>query len=324
VKSFEYAAPKKLKEAIELLSRQWGETEIMAGGTDLVTSLKQGLTKPKRVVSLRNVPNLGKISSNRKGITIGAMKSLQSLLDHAGMNEHFPAVITAVKNISSPQMLAMGTLGGELCQRPRCWYFRNGYGLLAEQNGESLVVKGDNRYHAIFGNEGKAKYVHPSSLAPALIALGASVMVAGPQGKEREIPLADFFRTPAEDSQRETALMPNEILTQIHIPKKGLKNATYEVRHRHGLDWPYVTASVAFASNKGVASGATVVLGQVAPVPWEASQAALTLEGATVDELLAVKCGNAAAQGANPLSGNDYKVQLVKTATKRAVRGAAA
>jgi xanthine dehydrogenase YagS FAD-binding subunit len=148
--------------------------------------------------------------------------------------------------------------------------------------------------------------------------------VVGPQGKEREIPLADFFRIPVTESQRETALMPNEILTHLFIPKKGLKNATYEVRHRHGLDWPYVTASVAFASQGGTASAVTVVLGQVAPVPWVAEKAALILEGARVDEALAARCGAAAAEGASPLSGNAYKVPLVKTATKRAVRAAAA
>jgi xanthine dehydrogenase YagS FAD-binding subunit len=148
-------------------------------------------------------------------------------------------------------------------------------------------------------------------------------MVTGPNGKTRRIPAAEFFQIPKTESDRETALRPNEILSEISIPLKGLKNATYEVRHRHGLDWPYVTASVAFQLKGGAVSDAKVVLGHVAPVPWVAAEAAKALTG-KVDAALAAKCGNAASTGAKPLSGNAYKVQLVKTAVKRAALAAAA
>jgi len=324
MKSFEYAAPGTLKEATALLSEKWGETEILAGGTDLVTSLKQHLTTPKRVVSLRNISELKGIQTAGKTLRIGATATLGELAAHKEVKEHFPSLVTAAEGVGSPQLLSVGTVGGDLCQRSRCWYFRNGFGLFGKDGSTSLVREGDNRYHAIFGNDGEALFVSPSSLGPALIALGATLVVAGPQEKKRKIAAAEFFQTPKTGSDRETALKPNEILAEIEIPLRGLRNATYEVRHRHGLDWPYATASIAYEFKGGVASDARVVLGQVAPVPWSAPAAAKALIGAKVDAAAAAKCGEAASQGAKPLSKNAYKIQLVKAAVKRAVLAAAA
>ena len=324
MKSFEYAAPKTLKEAAALLSDKWGETEILAGGTDLVTSLKQHITEPKRVVSLRNISEIKGIEIETKGVRIGAMTTLAELAEDKNIKEHFPSLVTAAIGVGSPQLMSVGTVGGDLCQRPRCWYYRNGFGLFAKHEGASLVREGENRYHAIFSNDGSALFVNPSSFGPALIALGATIAVSGPKGKTRKVPAEKFFQTPKTESDRETALRPNEIVTYIFIPIKGLRNATYEVRHRHGLDWPYVTASVAFQIKAGTASDARVVLGHVAPVPWHSSGASKGLNGAKVDAALAAKCGEAAAQGAKPLSKNAYKVQLVKAAVKRAVLAAAA
>jgi xanthine dehydrogenase YagS FAD-binding subunit len=181
------------------------------------------------------------------------------------------------------------------------------------------VIKGDNRYHAIFGNEGPAYFVSPTSLGPALVALGATLAVTGSKGKERKIDAAKFFQTPKSETDRETVLAPNEILTAIHIPSKGLKNATYEVRHRHGLDWPYVTASVAYQQKNGSVSDAQIVLGHVAPVPWVSNNAAKALNGSKADQAAAAKVADAAVQGAKPLSGNAYKIQMVKAAVKRAI-----
>ena len=324
MKSFEYAAPRTLKEAAALLSDKCGETEILAGGTDLITSLKQRITEPKRVVSLRNISEIKGIEIENKGVRIGAMTTLAELAEDRNVKEHFPSLVAAAIGVGSPQLMSVGTVGGDLCQRPRCWYYRNGFGLFAKHEGASLVREGENRYHAIFGNAGSALFVNPSSFGPALVALGATITVTGPKGKTRKVPAEKFFQTPKTESDRETSLRPNEILTYIFIPIKGLRNATYEVRHRHGLDWPYVTASVAFQIKAGTASDARVVLGHVAPVPWHSAGASKGLNGAKVDAALAAKCGEAAAQGAKPLSKNGYKVQLVKAAVKRAVLAAAA
>jgi len=319
MKSFEYAAPKNLKDATALLGEKWGEVEILAGGTDLITSLKQQITTPSRVVSLKNISDLRGIKSGKNGLQIRAMTRLSELVNNGDVQKHFPALATAAKNIASPQMLAMGTVGGELCQRPRCWYYRNGFGLLGTQDGASLVRDGENRYHAIFGTDGPALFVSASSLGPVLVALGATLTAEGPKGKTRQIEASQFFRAPRSDQERETALEPNEVLTEISIPMSGLRNATYEVRHRHGLDWPYVTATVAFTDHNGSASEPRIVLGHVAPTPWSATAAAQALNGATIDEAAAAKCAEAAIQGAKPLSKNAYKVQLVKAAVKRAV-----
>jgi xanthine dehydrogenase YagS FAD-binding subunit len=319
MKSFEYAAPKSVKEATGLLGEKWGEVEILAGGTDLLTCLKQQITTPSRVVSLKHISNLRGINSGKDGLRIGAMTALSELIRNADVQKHFPALATAAKNIASPQMLAMGTVGGELCQRPRCWYYRNGFGLLGMQEGASLIREGDNRYHAIFATSGPALFVSASSLGPVLVALGATLTAEGPKAKARQIAASEFFRAPHSERERETALEPNEVLTEISIPMKGLRNATYEVRHRHGLDWPYVTATVAFSDKNGTASDSRVVLGHVAPTPWSAMAADQALNGAQIDDAAAAKCADAAVQGAKPLSKNAYKVQLVKAAVKRAI-----
>lgn len=319
---FEYAAPKSLKEAASLLGSSWGQTEILAGGTDLVTSLKQGITSPRRVVSLRNIEDLRGIDDGRREFRIGAMTSLAEIAENKAVKEVFPALVTAIHGIGSSQITSVGTIGGDLCQRPRCWYFRNGLGLLGRHGDTSLVRDGDNRFHAIFGTDGAALFVSASSLGPVLIALGAKIATFGADRKKREIPAAQFFQAPKSESERETVLRPDEILTDIIIPSRNareLANATYEVRHRHGLDWPYVTASVAYQLVKGSISNAQVVLGHVAATPWVAEKAARALDGKRIDESVAKQIGDLAADGARPLSGNAYKVQLVKTAVKRAV-----
>jgi len=320
MKSFEYTAPKTLKDAIESLADVWGKTEVLAGGTDLVTALKQRITEPGRLVSLKNIAELKGITADKAAVQIGSLTTLAELAGHTAVKEHFPALVQAIQNIGSSQITSAGTVGGDLCQRPRCWYFRNGYGLFAKDGEVSLVREGDNRYHAIFGNDGPALFVSPSTLGPALIALDAMVNIAGPTGKPRQVSADKFFQIPKTDKERETALAPNEIVTGVSIPIKGLKNSIYEVRHRHGLDWPYVTAVVALKLTAGVASDARIVLGQVAPVPWAVPNAAKVLNGAKVDAATAARCGEAAAAGAKALSGNGYKIQMVKTAVKRAIQ----
>jgi xanthine dehydrogenase YagS FAD-binding subunit len=326
MKAFEYAAPKTLKEAAGLLGGTWGQTEILAGGTDLVTALKQGLTAPTRVVSLRNIKELRGIDDGRQGLRIGSMTTLGEIAENKKVKELFPSIVTAITGIGSPQILSAGTVGGDLCQRPRCWFYRNGLGLFGKQGDASLVREGDNRYHAIFGTDGPALFVNASSLGPVLIALGATLSASGANGQKRDIPAAQFFQSPKSENERETALRPNEILTAITIPAreaKSFRNATYEVRHRHGLDWPYVTASVAFQTQNGAASNPQIVLGHVAATPWVATRAAQALAGQKIDEATAKRCADAAADGAKPLSGNAYKIQLVKTAVKRALLAAA-
>ncbi len=318
MKPFAYANPKTIEEAVKLLGDAWGKTEVLAGGTDLVTSLKQNLTSPDKVVSLKDVEGLSGIVAADGSLKIGATTKLKDLIANAEVKKNFPCLVTAAESIGSPQIINVGTVGGDLLQRPRCWFFRQGYGLFGTYEGAALVPDGDNRYHAIFDNKGPAQFVNPSSLAPGLIALGATVRVHGPSGT-RDLPVAELFATPKADTDREYTLKPNEILTYVSIPMKGLKNATYEIRQRIGLDWPMVTASVAYEDSGGKAANAKVVLGHVAPTPWVSDKAAAALNGQAVGEDSAMKAGAAAAEGATPLSMNGYKVHQVKVVVKRAV-----
>jgi xanthine dehydrogenase YagS FAD-binding subunit len=217
----------------------------------------------------------------------------------------------------------VATVGGNLCQRPRCWYYRGGFGLLGQgQGGRSMVVDGENRYHAILGNEGPAYFVSPSTMAPLLIALGATVSLFGPAGA-RTVPVEKFFRVPRTSEEREHDLAPGEIVTEVRVPVSTARSANYEVREREGLDWPLVTAAVALRMSGNTVQSARVVLGHVAPVPWPSPEAEAALAGKAVSEAVAQAAGDAAVRKARALSGNGYKVQLARVAVKRAVLAAA-
>ena len=215
------------------------------------------------------------------------------------------------------QLQAQGTLGGEVCQRPRCWFYRNGDGLLSEN-----VAEGANEFHAILGNSGPAKFVNSSRIAPALIALDAQLRVLGPEEEDEQfVPLAQFFRSPHREGQREHVLEPNQFVTHILLPPiEGRTCATYEVRHGEGPDYPLAAAAAALRLDSfGIVHDANVVLGQVAPMPWISHEAIDVLRGRKVDEALAEAAGQAAVSRATPLSQNEYKVQLAMVAVKRAV-----
>jgi xanthine dehydrogenase YagS FAD-binding subunit len=324
MQAFEYASPGSLKEVFQLLAGASGGAEVLAGGMDLISAMKDGIVTPARLVSLQHIKELRGIEfKSSSGLRLGAMVSFQELLDDAGVQQNYPALVQVAEGVSSPQIRSLGTVGGDLCQRPRCWYYRAGFGLLAMYNGKSLVPDGDNRYHAILGNSGPAYFVNPSSLAPALIALGAKVRVEGPSGR-REVELEKFFLTPTSDNQSLFALQPHEVVTEIQVPApRGSRMAVYEVRQKEALDWPLAAAAVAIDMDGDTVKSARVVLGHVAPVPWPSPEAAETLAGKTLSEDVADEAGKAAVAKATPLSKNGYKVQLTRIAVKRALLRAA-
>jgi xanthine dehydrogenase YagS FAD-binding subunit len=324
MEAFEYASPKSREEAIKLLAGEWGKTEILAGGTDLLSLIKDGAAHPDRLVSLKAVEGLGGIEyKDDSGLKLGAMTTIDELVSDDTVRAHYPALTDAADGIRSPQIRSLGTVGGELCQRPRCWYYRAGFGLLATYNGKALVPEGDNRYHAILGNAGPAYFVNPSSLAPVLIALGAKLSIQGPQGS-RQVGVDKFFTTPTAEGQREYDLKPNEILTGISVPPAdGAKMAIYEVRQKEALDWPLAAAAVVLTMDGETVKSARVVLGHVAPVPWPSPEAEAALAGKAVSEAVAEAAGQAALGKAKPLSMNGYKVQLARVAVKRAILKAA-
>lgn len=319
MEAFEYASPRSVQDAVKLLGSTWGGTEVMAGGTDLISAMKDRVVTPKRVVSLKNVKALDRIQgTSGSGLRIGALVTIRQLLDSKQAQQAFPGLVQAADGIRGEQMRHMGTVGGELLQRPRDWYFRNGYGLLAQHNGKSLIPDGQNCYSAILGNSGPAYFVNPSSLAPILIALDAKVTLHGPKG-QREVELSKFYTTPKSEDEREYVIRPDEILTEITVPGGGAASATYEIREKEGLDWPLVGASVALQMSGNTVKSARVVLGHVAPVPWPSAEAEQALAGKTLTEEVALAAGKAAVTKANPLSQNGYKVQLASVAVKRAL-----
>jgi xanthine dehydrogenase YagS FAD-binding subunit len=211
----------------------------------------------------------------------------------------------------------MGTIAGDLCQRPRCWYYRQGFGLFArDADGKSLVTGGENRFHSIFGG-GPAYFVSASSFGPALVALGATIRLVSSTG-QRDVEADKFFVNPTTDGAREIALLPNEMVTEIHVPI-GTANATYEVREKAALDWPLATASVSLKMNGGTIQSGRIVLGHVAPTPWVAEAASQSLAGKTLNAATAEAAGKLATEGAHPLSQNAYKVKLAQVAVKRAL-----
>ncbi len=321
---FEYARPTSVQSAVRLLESSWGGTAILAGGTDLIGTMKDRIVAPKRVVSLRAIKGLDHVEySPHTGLRLGALATIRQLLDSAEVKQHYPALAEAADGICGEQMRHMGTVGGELLQRPREWYFRNGYGLLAEHNGRPMIPDGQNYYDAIFGNSGPAYFVSPSMLAPILIALDARVRVHGPGG-ERQIALSDLYVSPKTENEREYVIKPNEILTEIEVPpSRALKMANYEIREKEGLDWPLVEAAVVLGMDGNTVKHARIVLGHVAPVPWPSPEAEQALRGMTISEEVADEAGKAAVSKATPLSQNVYKVQLARIAVKRAILRAA-
>jgi xanthine dehydrogenase YagS FAD-binding subunit len=323
MKNFTYYRPTTVDQAVALLEARWGNTELLAGGTDLHDLQKEYVAQPGRVVSLTNVKGFAGIEVDNQDpprwVKIGAGTKLADIAAHAGVRQRCAALAQAASEIGGPQIRNMGTLGGSLCQRNRCWYFRDEHVRCLLKGGDRcFALDGENRYHAVFTQGHRCVIVNPSTLAPVLIALGASAEVVAPGGR-RTVEVARMYQAPTNATQREHTLAPNEVLVSVTVPVRGLASASYEVRHKQSYDWPLVQAAVALQVNNGKTSGAKVVLGHVAPTPYVAEAAGRALENRAVSEATAAAAGRAAAEGAKPLSQNGYKIKLIEVAVKRAV-----
>lgn len=326
MKSFERLQPASWDEAAQMLATAREKkisSEVKGAGTELLDRLKEYNLAPDQVVDLRRLSGHSSIQRNPSGaISIGALATLSAVAE--GVRADFPALADACLGAATPQIRNAATLAGNLCQRPRCWYFRNGFGLLAQQNGKSLVTAGDNRYHAILGNDGPAYFVSPSSLAPALIAAGARIRIFGPNGA-RELPLEKFYVIPKSENEREHDLRPNEMVTEIMVPPpSGVRFGHYEVRQKAQFDWPLATASVALRMSGNNVQAARIILGHVAPIPWVCDKyVEATLIEQAVSEKTADAAGVVAMKPAKTLSRNAYKIRLAYVAVKRAILQAA-
>lgn len=318
--AFDLASPTTIEEALELLNV--ADAEALSGGTDLLNRLKDYVSSPKRVVYLKDVAELAGIGGHAAaGLTIGAGTRLAEIVANPTVKESYPAIRQATLAVGTPQIRNMATVGGNLLQRPRCWYFRTGHGLLAMKDGKSLVREGDNRHHAIFATDGDALFVAPSNLSAPLIALNAEAVVVGPGG-ERTLPVAGLYRIPKTEGESELTLAPGEILVHIVVPPAKGKNATYEVRQKQAHDWPMALASVNLSFDGDAVTSARIIMIGVAPIPWRSAPAEAAIKGKPVTPETAEAAAQAAVAEAKPLSGNAHKVTLARTVVKRALLAA--
>ena len=320
MKAFAYVTATNEKEAVAALTGATrGRLLPMAGGMDLLGMMKDYIVSPERVVSIKSLDQT--ITSAGGGVRIGAAVKIADLAEHAEVKKLYPALVTAAEGVGTPQIRNMGTVGGNICQRPRCWYFRNEeFNCLKKGGSRCFAVEGENQYHAIFG-DGPCHIVHPSSLAVPVIAYGGRFRVVGPNGA-REIDAAQFFQLPNANLYGETVLQPDEIVTHVLLPAPGQRSAAYEVRFKQSHDWPLAAAAVNLVMSGSTIKSARIVMGAVAPIPWRVQAAERVLAGKTITEAVAVEAANAAVAGARPMSGNAYKIQIAKTAVKRAIMAA--
>jgi xanthine dehydrogenase YagS FAD-binding subunit len=322
VKAFAYVNAANEKEAVSALGSERGAVMPIAGGMDLLGLMKDYVAQPDRLVNVKSLDRTIRKSPDG-GLRIGAAVTLSDLAAHADAAKLYPALVQAAAEVGTPQIRNAGTVGGNLNQRPRCWYFRNEeFHCLKKGGSRCFAVDGENEYHAIFG-DGPCHIVHPSSLAVPAIALEARFRILGPAG-EREVAAADYYQMPDRNLFGETVLAPNELLTHVMLPAPGaVRSATYEVRFKQSHDWPLAIASVALTMNGQTIRGARVVMGAVAPVPWRSQAAEAALAGKQMSEQAAMAAADAAVAGAKPMTGNGYKVQIARTAVKRAIMKAA-
>ena len=313
MKPFVYHQPKSIEDASVLSAKNWQEAMLLAGGTDILGLMKDGIEEPKEVINLKALKGLDQIDFFKgKEVTIGALVEIAQIAEHPALKHSFPALAQAAAQTASPQLRNMGTIGGNICQRPRCWYFRGDFHCLRKGGDECFAVDGENKYHCVIGG-GPCYIVHPSDLAVALQALGAKVTIVW-KGGQKTVPMSRFFVLPEEDIFRENILKPGEIVTRIHIPLGDSKMKSGYLKFKERDVWDFAVVSVAASvriANGRIESG-RVVFGGVAPKPWEEERLNSRLQGLTLKDADLQKLKALALKEAEPLGQNGYKVPLAR------------
>lgn len=325
MKAFAYVDARNEKEAVQALRFVGGVAMPLAGGQDLLARLKDYVTSADRIVNVKGALDSTVTSTPDGGLKIGAAIKIVDLMENAQVQRLYPAVIAAAGEIGTPQIRNQGTVGGNINQRPRCWYFRNEeFNCYKKGGNRCFSPAGENQFHAIFGNNGPSHIVHPSSLAVPLVAYGATFRLAKTTG-DREVPSSEYFTMPTlRNVQKENVLGDDELMTHVILPPPGnVKSGHYEVRYKASHDWPLAFTTVVLAMNGDTIQSARVVLGAVAPVPWRSEDAERALAGKPLNEQTAAEAADAAVRAAQPLNRNGYKVQIARTAVKRAILKAA-
>ncbi len=294
---------------------------VKAGGIDLLDLMKENIVSPPKLVNIRQVSELRGIEVTPKGLRLRPLATLSEIAAHPEIQRDYSALSDAAGHAATPQVRNMATLGGNIMQRPRCWYFRSA-DFDCRKKGNTDVchaIAGENQYHAIMNNQSCAS-VHPSSTAVPLLAMNAEVELTSKRGK-RTVPMAEFYVPPEKSLINETAVQPGELITAVFVPSpaKGTRSAYQKYGEKESFDWPIADAGVVLTMDGGICRHASIVLGVAAPTPIHATAAEALLQGKSIDEATARAAGKAAVQGATPLSKNGYKVQLFQTAVYRTI-----
>ena len=320
---FEWVNASSIEQAVAELS---AGAVAKAGGIDVMDLLKEHIIEPRRLINLRTIRGLDQIRDGDDGLRIGPMVTLARLADDPVVRKRYRALAEAAGHAATPQIRNAATLGGNLLQRPRCWYFRSEQFVCKKKGGDlcfATAPTGENAYHAIFDNKLCAA-VHPSATATALIALGARLRLHGARGA-REVALDQFFVAPDKDVERENSLAPDgELVVEITVPApaRGASSAYTKQGEKESYDWPLAEVAVAIEQEAGTCKRASIVLGAAAPVPYRASAAEKALTGRRIDESTAGEAARAALAGATPLAQNGYKVQIFQTIVRRTILAA--
>ena len=324
MKAFSYVNPKNEKEAVSALGTDADKVMPLAGGQDLLARMKDYISQPDRIVNVKGALDASVTPAPGGGLRIGAAMKMADLAANPQVAKLYPAIALAAIEVGTPQIRNQGTVGGNLNQRPRCWYYRNEEFVCFKKGGnQCFSPAGENQFHAIFGS-GPTFIVHPSSLAVPAVAYDATFRLAGPKG-ERLVRAAEYFTMPTlQNVKVENVLAPDELLTHVILPAPGaVKSGHYEVRYKESHDWPIAFATVVVAMAGDTVRSARIVMGAVAPVPWRSQAAETALAGKPITEATAAAAADAAVRDARPLSQNAYKIQVARTAVKRAILHAA-
>jgi len=325
MKTFTSIVPKDMDAAAQIIRENQAKglkTSVAGGGSDLLGMIKERLVAPDVLIRLGRPQQAEGINPQNGRVNISGLTTLDALSRHDLIRKEYTVLAEAAESVGTPQIRNAGTLAGNVCQRPWCWYFRNGFPCLKNGGDKCFSASGENQLHAIFGG-GPSYIVHPSDTAPALVALDAELHITGPR---RMIRAADFFQLPRVDVARENVLAADELVTEIVLPRArpGIRSTYYKVLDREAWTHAVVSIAVVLDMDKQVCRSARIVLGGVAPIPWRLPKVEAMLAGQRITPELAAKAGEAAVEGARPLAKNKYKVPLTKNVVKRTLLSLAA
>jgi xanthine dehydrogenase YagS FAD-binding subunit len=320
MKTFSNSNARDFQHAASLLqqTRQSGQSaSLVGGGSDLLGMVKERIVTPDVLVNLKTIKGLDQVKTSNAGVNVGGLITLDTLSRNDVIRRQYTVLAEAAETVATPQIRNVGTLAGNVCQRPWCWYFRNGFPCYKNGGNTCFSFGGENQFHAIFGG-GPSYIVHPSDTAVALLALDSKFRIVSPGG-ERVLPAADFFALPQQNPSRENVMAVDEALAEVLVPapREGTRSIYHKIMDREAWTHAVVSAGIVLEMDRQICRGARIVLGGVAPIPWRLSEVEQMLTGQRISEGLAASAAERAVAGARPLAKNGYKIPLTKGLVRR-------